>query len=141
MIVRVSDNIISPLGMSTAENYAAVKAGYSELKRYDGLWGLPEPFVASLMDREKVEKTFAEITDNKTYTFFEKMIPDMNISGMGAQVISASFQLIHKSTTRTPAKVTRLVIVSGIICAYSSSKSLVSLTMRLIRSPVCLSWK
>ncbi len=74
MIVRVSDNIISPLGMSTAENYAAVKAGYSELKRYDGLWGLPEPFVASLMDREKVEKAFAEITDNKTYTFFEKMI-------------------------------------------------------------------
>ena len=74
MIVRVSDNIISPLGMNTAENYAAVKAGYSELKRYDGLWGLPEPFVASLMDREKVEKAFAEITDNKTYTFFEKMI-------------------------------------------------------------------
>ena len=43
MIVKVSDNIISPLGMTTAENYAAVKAGRSELKRYDGLWQLPEP--------------------------------------------------------------------------------------------------
>ena len=41
MIVKVSDNIISPLGMSTAENYAAVKAGRSELKRHDGLWNLP----------------------------------------------------------------------------------------------------
>ena len=31
MIVKVSDNIISPLCMNTAENYAAVKAGRSEL--------------------------------------------------------------------------------------------------------------
>ena len=42
MIVKVSDNIISPLGMSTAENYAAVKSGHSELKRHDGLWDLPD---------------------------------------------------------------------------------------------------
>lgn len=74
MIVKVSDNIISPLGMSTAENYAAVKAGRSELKRHDGLWNLPEPFTASLMDRNKVELAFAELSDNEQYTFFEKMI-------------------------------------------------------------------
>ena len=74
MIVKVSDNIISPLGMSTAENYAAVKAGRSELKRHDGLWNLPEPFTASLMDRNKVEQAFAELADNEQYTFFEKMI-------------------------------------------------------------------
>ena len=74
MIVKVSDNIISPLGMSTAENYAAVKAGHSELKRHDGLWNLPEPFTASLMDRNKVELAFAELSDNEQYTFFEKMI-------------------------------------------------------------------
>lgn len=74
MIVKVSDHIISPMGMSTAENYSAVKAGRSMLKRYEGHWGLPEPFVASLMDREKVEQAFAEISDNKPYTFFEKMI-------------------------------------------------------------------
>ena len=74
MIVKVSDNIISPLGMSTAENYAAVKAGRSELKRHDGLWNLPEPFTASLMDRNKVELAFVELSDNEQYTFFEKMI-------------------------------------------------------------------
>lgn len=74
MIVKVSDNIISPLGMTTAENYAAVKAGRSELKRYDGLWQLPEPFVASLMDRKKVEDAFAALARNAQYTFFEKMI-------------------------------------------------------------------
>ena len=74
MIVSVAHNIISPLGMSTAENYAAVKAGRSMLKRYDGLWKLPEPFVASLMDREKVEQAFAPLANVVKYTFFEKMI-------------------------------------------------------------------
>ena len=74
MIVKVSDNIISPLGMSTAENYAAVKAGRSELKRHDGLWNLPEPFTASLMDREAVTKEAAGLQIDDRYTFFEKMI-------------------------------------------------------------------
>ena len=74
MIVKVSDNIISPLGMNTAENYAAVKGGRSELKRHDGLWQLPEPFTASLMDREKVTETAAGLKIDDRYTFFEKMI-------------------------------------------------------------------
>ena len=74
MIVKVSDNIISPLGMTTAENYTAVKAGRSELKRHDGLWQLPEPFTASLMDREAVNETAAQLQIDDRYTFFEKMI-------------------------------------------------------------------
>lgn len=74
MIVKVSDNIISPLGMTTAENYEAVKVGRSELKRHDGLWQLPEPFTASLMDREVVNETAAKMQIDDRYTFFEKMI-------------------------------------------------------------------
>jgi 3-oxoacyl-[acyl-carrier-protein] synthase-1 len=74
MIVKVSDNIISPLGMTSAENYAAVKTGRSELKRRDGLWQLPEPFTASLMDREAVNETAAQMQIDDRYTFFEKMI-------------------------------------------------------------------
>ena len=74
MIVKVSDNIISPLGMTSAENYAAVKTGRSELKRRDGLWQLPEPFTASLMDREMVNETAAQLQIDDRYTFFEKMI-------------------------------------------------------------------
>ena len=74
MIVKVSDNIISPLGMSSTENYAAVKAGRSELKRRDGLWQLPEPFTASLMDHEAVNEIATQRHIDDTYTFFEKMI-------------------------------------------------------------------
>ena len=74
MIVKVSDNIISPLGMSTAENYAAVKASRSELKRHDGLWNLLEPFTASLMDRDAVNEIATQKGIDDRYTFFEKMI-------------------------------------------------------------------
>lgn len=74
MIVCVGHNIVSPLGMTTAENYAAVKAGRSMLRRYEGLWGLPEPFVASLMDRELLERNCIEISHYNKYTVFEKMI-------------------------------------------------------------------
>ena len=74
MIVSVAHNIISPLGMTTAENYTAVKSGRSELKRHDGLWQLPEPFTASLMDREVVNEKTADLHIDDRYTFFEKMI-------------------------------------------------------------------
>lgn len=53
MVYRLSDNVVSPLGLTTAENYAAVKAGRSALLRYDGLWGLAEPFTASLFTSEQ----------------------------------------------------------------------------------------
>lgn len=74
MIVSVANNIISPLGMNTDENYAAVKAGRSELKRHDGLWNLPEPFTASLVNREAVTEIAAQQHIDDRYTFFEKMI-------------------------------------------------------------------
>ena len=70
----MAHNIISPLGMTTAENYTAVKSGRSELKRHDGLWQLPEPFTASLMDREVVNEKAADLHIDDRYTFFEKMI-------------------------------------------------------------------
>ena len=44
-------------------------------------------------------------------------MPETKISGIGAQVISASFQLMVSSITSTPRKVTRPVMVSGIMWA------------------------
>ena len=73
MIVSVAHNIISPLGMTTAENYAAVKAGRSALRRYDKLWQLQEPFVASLTDSDHIGQVFSNFAENDRYTVFEKM--------------------------------------------------------------------
>jgi len=66
MIVKIADNIVSPLGFDTAANYNAVKQGLSQFKRHEGVFGLPEPFVASLFNRD-------EISVDGNYTFFEKI--------------------------------------------------------------------
>ena len=53
MISVLSTNITSPLGFTTEQNYQAVLTGASALKRYEGLWGLPKPFAASLFSEEQ----------------------------------------------------------------------------------------
>lgn len=53
MAYILATNITSPLGATTDENYRAVKDGRSALRRYEGLWGLPEPFTASLFTEEQ----------------------------------------------------------------------------------------
>lgn len=74
MIVRIADNIVSPLGTTSEANYLAVKSGKSELKRYEGKWNLPEPFVASLIDRPSLDDEFAAHNIDDRFTFFEKVV-------------------------------------------------------------------
>ena len=50
-VVCIGESILSPLGATPAENFAAVRRGESALQRYEGMFGVREPFVASLMDR------------------------------------------------------------------------------------------
>ena len=52
-VVVIGESILSPLGATPAENFAAVRRGESALRRYEGMFGVKEPFVASLMDRER----------------------------------------------------------------------------------------
>ncbi len=60
-VVKVADNIISPLGTTTEENYAAVKAGKSALRLYESSTDLPEPFFASLIDEAALADEYAGI--------------------------------------------------------------------------------
>jgi len=76
LIVKEGDNLLTPLGLTTAETYHAVKAGQSALRLYEGVWGLPEPFVASLLDRETIGQALLEhyaADEVETFTFFEKI--------------------------------------------------------------------
>lgn len=68
MISVLSTNITSPLGFTTEQNYQAVLSGSTALRRYEGMWGLPEPFAASLFSDEQ-KATLA--LDG--YTFFEAL--------------------------------------------------------------------
>lgn len=73
LIVKVSDNIISPLGDTSLTNYQAVKSGQSALCLYENNPDIPEAFVASLIDREKIKSCFEGLNLGE-YTFFEKLL-------------------------------------------------------------------
>jgi 3-oxoacyl-[acyl-carrier-protein] synthase-1 len=50
-VVVIGESILSPLGATPRENFEAVCRGESALQRYEGMFGVKEPFVASMMDR------------------------------------------------------------------------------------------
>ena len=52
-VYKIADNIVSPLGMTTEQNYQAVKSGQSALARYEQHWDMPEAFCASLFNSEQ----------------------------------------------------------------------------------------
>ena len=52
----LSHNIVSPLGMTTEDNLQAVLDRRTALCRYEGRYGLPEPFTASLFSDEQMER-------------------------------------------------------------------------------------
>lgn len=74
MIVKIADNIISPLGLTTEDNLNALIQGNSGLSLHDGTFGLPEAFCASLLDRELITGLFDRSSLSlEKYTFFEKL--------------------------------------------------------------------
>ena len=58
MTVFLGDNIISALGFTSAENFDNVKNGVSGLKFFPNRYDLPEPFMASEIDNERLEAAF-----------------------------------------------------------------------------------
>ena len=75
MIVKLSDNIVSPLGYNSIDNYNNLCTGNSKLKLYEGIWDIPEPFIASLFINEELDYVFNKhIPTNKLLTKFEKIV-------------------------------------------------------------------
>lgn len=54
-IVKIADNIVSPLGMGTEANYRAVKAGGSALRVYPEMFGMAGPFCAAVFEPLTIE--------------------------------------------------------------------------------------
>ncbi len=66
----VSDNILSPLGLTTSENFAQLKNGVSGIREHYDTELADQPFYASLFDHKK---DFIQDNDNK-YTKFEQLL-------------------------------------------------------------------
>ena len=64
----LSDNIISPLGFTTSENYQALRSGHSALRCYESLWELPDPVCASLFTKSQKARL-----QTQGLTFFESL--------------------------------------------------------------------
>lgn len=74
MITKIADNIISPLGSATSENFEAVRSGKSMLRHHVGTFGLPEAFCASLFNRDDVSEMIeSELGEMPGYTIFEQL--------------------------------------------------------------------
>ncbi|MBR7013121.1 MAG: 3-oxoacyl-ACP synthase [Muribaculaceae bacterium] len=69
MVYHIADNVTSPLGNTTEQNYLSVKSGNSALRYYENHWGLPEPFTAALFTAEQNQ---AMAIDNMTR--FESLV-------------------------------------------------------------------
>ena len=66
-----SDNIFSPLGISSAENFAQLKVSVSGVKRHEDPTMSDQPFYASLFNRE--DASLHDDAKNK-FTKFEKLL-------------------------------------------------------------------
>jgi 3-oxoacyl-[acyl-carrier-protein] synthase-1 len=100
---NIGDNIISSLGFTTDENYNAVKQGVSGVKYYDtSVFGLSEPFMASLIDKDRLNDEFAKISSTHYYSNLEKSaILSVFSANNDAQIdLSSDRTLFILSTTK-----------------------------------------
>lgn len=91
LIQCIADNVVSPLGRTSMENYVNVKAGHSGLMRYEEMGRVRSPFMLSRIDRGFLDSLCLElgIPDGK-YTFFEKMLLASGIQAVRQSGIDAS---------------------------------------------------
>ena len=82
-----ADNIFSPLGMSSAENFAQLKISVSGVKRHDYSKMSEQPFYASLFDKQ--DAPLNDDTKNK-FTKFETLLIASISDGLQNSGVNAS---------------------------------------------------
>ena len=97
MVFKIADNILSPLGATTAENYQAMKDGHSSLKHYASFSGQEEDnFAASRFSDEQRKRLMVS-----GLTWFESLVYHSNkqaLSECSLDVITNRTLLILSTT-------------------------------------------
>lgn len=138
-----ADNIISPLGLTTADNFTQLKNGVSAIKRHEDKTMSPEPFYAALFDAE------TGFADTGEYTKFEQLLIrsvagamhglDMDITGKKTVLIVSStkgnISLLENNMVDEALKHRIALTASAKIVADYFNMS----TNRLVVSNACIS--
>ncbi|HMK06731.1 MAG TPA: hypothetical protein VK476_04320, partial [Flavobacterium sp.] len=67
-------NCITPIGFDVADNIKNIEAGVSGIEYHDDLSLMKIPFYGAVVDDEKLNMAFADITKADSYTRLEKMM-------------------------------------------------------------------
>lgn len=94
MAYIIADNIISPLGDTSAANYQAVKSGRSALRGYSGApFEGCEPFTSALLDRDQRERiTLPGLSyfESKAVASARKAMSSVDMTGGSTRLILSS---------------------------------------------------
>ena len=110
MAYKIADNITSPIGLTTEENYQAVKLGRSSLTHYDRRWGIPEPFTASIFsDAQNEALQTAQLTrfESLVATSVKQALEDTDLDAGNPRVVfilsttKANIELLGQAGTST----------------------------------------
>ncbi|HLC83343.1 MAG TPA: beta-ketoacyl synthase N-terminal-like domain-containing protein, partial [Bacteroidia bacterium] len=70
----IADNIISPLGFSSSENFEELKKMHTGVKLLETSELSSEPVCAALIDTQKLNSEFQKLNTKQEYTRLEKMV-------------------------------------------------------------------
>ena len=99
-VVKVADNVVSPLGATTAENYEAVKAGRSALRLYPATKALPEAYFASMIDDEIIDAEWSRMASSGSYPERLKMPLGPNFQSDAIGNAPVTLNSVQDSCTR-----------------------------------------
>ncbi|MCK8623026.1 3-oxoacyl-ACP synthase [Prevotella sp. E13-27] len=133
MILCLSNNVITPLGGTTEENYRAVNAGRSALCRYEKKWGIPEPFTASLFTDEQLKEYAVEgLTrfESLVYTSATRALESVDIN------ISDERTLFVLSTTKANVELLKGNADEDLLCGPATAAKRIAERLGVKTEPI-----
>ena len=102
MVTIAGHNVYTGLGFGSSAVYSLVRAGASGLTPHEGTFGVPDPFVASLFDRDGIDRRFGDRKGAGDMTPLEKAMVLSAEDAIGMAGIDASSEdtLFVISTTK-----------------------------------------
>jgi 3-oxoacyl-[acyl-carrier-protein] synthase-1 len=130
VIQCIADNVVSPLGLTSAENYMNVKAGKSGLAQFEEMGNVNSPFMLSRIDRGVIDTLCDELgIPLGDYTFFEKMLLASSVQAVRESGIDASSDRVLFIISTTKGNV---ALLDSRIKGYSPERVLLGESARLV---------